>query len=1024
MVMSLLVLTLPLFFPVTDGYLLFTSNASSEPAFSSNFENVLFEDDFEHGSLEGWEFMDGGAYSIVEENGNHVLKGNGWKFTRTGESNWIVISLEVSVKILRGNVQISFRYDPKLWLEGRYALGMQGGKLDLKKAWQGEWTTLAEANLPLETRTWYRVKIVVNGPDICVYLNGNLKIHASEESLILHGGISLEAEEAYFDDVKVTGSISTTGSNYAGTGAPVYVPDGYAASNLFSSALVAPWDVAFGPNGDLFVAEYTGCRVSRVTANGSVSTYVEIPKSFRGNAQSIAFSSSGDLYMIGGGGILKFFPNQTVTAFAICNQPPYTELSGGLGQLAIVPSGDIFVIEREAGEISRITPSGVIATFASGLSLPSDLEFGPSGDLFVFEAGSGEISRITPDGKITIFASGFARTESFMAFDLQGDLYVNQGWPLYRITPNGTVIPLGHIHDLTPACFRDMTFDSSGNLYVADGTGSRILRILPNNTFSVLVHGFMSSGLAVGPSGDIFAIDTAYMRGTPPSVGILKVSLNGTSTTFATVSGMAMDIGFDASGSLYVTIFDEGKILKINPKGEVSTFVTGLQGPSSLSFGPSGDLIVFENYTGHILKIAPDLEVSTFAKGFKIAEPWSIRFGPDLAVDSLGTVYVGIHGENNTIYKIFPNGTVTTFATGISDAGIWDCGDMTVSPRGDIFATEAAPGKLYRVTQYKSALFATGLVNDPHSITCNPSGELFIARGGSIVKISPLIYVYRSFVSGKRVGVGSSQAVGLQAVWGHNGSAVSNGVVCVNGSSYATNSTGWIRLEVSSPLVGKQTWAVTGVSSGGISSYLQTAPNPTIIWDRVAITLEVEDTRIEVGRNATITWKGAYEYDGSPFTGTITLNDTSTKGVLGAYHYTVQSISDDTYGITVFESNTVSVAIDRCYKTTPTASTTKVQVTTTTGATTSTTATIKTTTATQTGPSPIAPELLGIIAIVGLFAVIVGILVRRSLALQKRQPSIDRSSHAALHRFRARCASRASRRTARGISELTILLPS
>jgi len=224
MVMSLLVLTLPLFFPVTDGYLLFTSNASSEPAFSSNFENVLFEDDFEHGSLEGWEFMDGGAYSIVEENGNHVLKGNGWKFTRTGESNWIVISLEVSVKILRGNVQISFRYDPKLWLEGRYALGMQGGKLDLKKAWQGEWTTLAEANLPLETRTWYRVKIVVNGPDICVYLNGNLKIHASEESLILHGGISLEAEEAYFDDVKVTGSISTTGSNYAGTGAPVYVP--------------------------------------------------------------------------------------------------------------------------------------------------------------------------------------------------------------------------------------------------------------------------------------------------------------------------------------------------------------------------------------------------------------------------------------------------------------------------------------------------------------------------------------------------------------------------------------------------------------------------------------------------------------------------------------------------------------------------------------------------------------------------------------------------------------------------------
>jgi hypothetical protein len=373
---------------------------------------------------------------------------------------------------------------------------------------------------------------------------------------------------------------------------------------------------------------------------------------------------------------------------------------------------------------------------------------------------------------------------------------------------------------------------------------------------------------------------------------------------------MAQDIAFDSSGGLYVTIFDEGKILRINPEGEVSTFVTELQGPSSLSFSPSGDLFVFENYTGRILRITPDHEISTFAKGFQIAEPWSIRFGPDLAVDSVGNVYVGIHGENNTVYKIFPNGTVTTFAARISDTGVWDCGDMTVSPWGGIFATEAGPGKLNRIIQDKVTLFATGLVNDPHSITCNPSGELFIARGGSIVRISPLVYIYRSSVSGERVDVGSSQAIGLQAVWGHNGSSVSNGVVYVNGSSYATNSTGWLELDVSSPLVGKQTWAVTGVSSGGMNSYLQTAPNPTIIWDRVAITLEVEDIHIEVGKNATITRGGAYEYDDSPFAGTVTLNDTLTKDVPGVYHYTAQSINDDTYGITVFESNTVSVTFE------------------------------------------------------------------------------------------------------------------
>lgn len=909
---------------MTHGSLLFSSNAGPELAISSNVENVLFEDDFEKGYLGGWDFGDGGAWPIIEENGNHVLRGNRWKSARTGESNWIIITLEVSIKLLTGDAQMGFRYNPQPGPEERYILGIQGGKLDLKRTWQGERTTMAEALVPLETHTWYRIKTVVNGPDIYVYLNGDLKIHASGERPILHGGISFEAEDSYFDDVKVTGSISIMGRNYAGAGAPIYLPDGYVATNVFFSALVAPWDVVFGPNGDLFVAEYTGCRVCRVAPNGSVSTYVEIPTLFRGNAQSIAFSSSGDLYVISISGghygkpdaILRILPNQTVTTFAMSGAP-HTGLSGGLGQLAIGPSGDIFVTEGATGEVARITPSGAITTFASGLSLPGDLEFGPSGDLFVFEAGSGEISRISPNGTMTVFASGFAKTESYLAFDPQGNLRVNQGWPFYSVTPDGTVIRLAHLSDRTPACYKDMTFDSSGNLYVADGTGSRILKILPNNTFSVLVGGFMSSSLAISPSGDIFAIDTASIRGTPPSIRILKVLPNGTSTTFATVSGMAQDIVFDASGDLYVSIFDEGRILRINPEGEVSPFVTGLRGPSSMSFSPSGDLFVFENYTGRILRITPDHEISTFAKGFQIAEPWSIRFGPDLAVDPVGNVYVGVHGENNTIYKIFPDGTVTTFAADISGREVWDFGDITVFPWGDVFATEAATGRLHRITQGEATLFATGLVNDPHSITSNPSGELFLARGGSIVKISPLIYVYRSFASGERVDVSSSQVVGFQAVWGHNGSAVSNGIVRVNGSSYATNSTGWIELDVSSSVVGRQTWAVTGVSSGGIDGHLQTAPNPTIIWDMVAITLDVQDTRVEVGRSATITWTGAYEYDGSPFTGTITLNETLTKDLPGAYHYTVLSINDDTYRMTVFESNTVSVTFEEAVVSTP-----------------------------------------------------------------------------------------------------------
>lgn len=523
-----------------------------------------------------------------------------------------------------------------------------------------------------------------------------------------------------------------TGGNFVGLGAPVFVPDGYVASNIFSSALVAPWDLAFGPDGNLYIAEFTGSRVSKLTSDGSVSTYAEIPESFRGTDRSLAFSSSGDLYVLvsngglegGFDGILKISTNQTISVFARV---------GGVEQLAIGPSGDIFV--TGTGEILQITPDGVVTTFASGLSYPWDLEFDPLDNLFVLESG-GEIKKIMPDGTKTVFAPAFTNSKEslYFAFDVQGNILVTDGWRLYRVTPDGTVVLLEHFPDRVPGRYDDMIFDSSGNLYVADGTGSRILKVFPNNTASVLVDGFMSTGLAVDSSGDIYAIDTSSIQGDPPSTDIIKVSPDKTSTTFATISGIASDIDFDAAGDLYVAVFDRGRILKINPNGDVSTFVTGLHNPGRLAFGQTSDLFILESYNGNVLRITPKGEISTLATGFGDVTTGSL-YG-SLAADSVGNVFLGSQGENNTIYKILQNGTVTTFATGIVEDGFWNCGDITMCPSGEIFATYAASGKLYRISENEVTLFAIGLTNDAHSVTCSSSGELFIGRSGSIVKIS------------------------------------------------------------------------------------------------------------------------------------------------------------------------------------------------------------------------------------------------------------------------------------------------
>jgi len=84
----------------------------------------------------------------------------------------------------------------------------------------------------------------------------------------------------------------------------------------------------------------------------------------------------------------------------------------------------------------------------------------------------------------------------------------------------------------------------------------------------------------------------------------------------------------------------------------------------------------------------------------------------------------------------------------------------------------------------------------------------------------------------------------------------------------------------------------------------------SIIWDRVNInSFTVTDDRINVGSTATFGVGGVYEYDLTPWSGTYTLNDTSIKDEVGKYGYTIISITDYNYGITVFEKSVPDVCV-------------------------------------------------------------------------------------------------------------------
>jgi hypothetical protein len=202
--------------------------------------------------------------------------------------------------------------------------------------------------------------------------------------------------------------------------------------------------------------------------------------------------------------------------------------------------------------------------------------------------------------------------------------------------------------------------------------------------------------------------------------------------------------------------------------------------------------------------------------------------------------------------------------------------------------------------------------NGNHTITARAHyGTAYTETSIDVFVCNNLIYIDQFFVSDSRCNVGSMQTVRCHAVYAKNGSSVTEGTIWVNGTEYSINSTGWCAFDVTSSSVGKNTWTVTGVSCYGAQYYEVTAPSPYIIFDKVNIVLTVNDTRIDVGSEASINWTGVYAYDGAAFLGSIALNDTSTKSQVGIYKFTCASISDPQHGITAFDSNEVYCIWDR-----------------------------------------------------------------------------------------------------------------
>jgi sugar lactone lactonase YvrE len=520
-----------------------------------------------------------------------------------------------------------------------------------------------------------------------------------------------------------------------------------------------PYDVAFDSTGNLFVADEDNNVIRKITPAGVVSTLA-------GTAPR-AGSTNGT------GAAARF------------NSPR---------GIATDSAGNVYVADYDNHAIRKITPAGVVTTLAglagstgsadgSGSAarfrFPIDVVSDASGNLYVADSDNDTIRRITPAGIVSTFAGtaqqsgsadGVGAAARFdsprgLAFDTAGNLYVadSNNYTIRKITPAAVVTTVAGTAgqsgsaDGTGAAARferpsRIAVDLAGNLLVADTGNDVIRKITPAGVVSTLAGVARMDGYADGTGSD---------------------------ARFGTPYGIAID----SVGDAYVADFGNHTIRKVTPAAVVSTFAgeavqegsadgdataARFDETAGVTTDAAGNVFLADYYNHTIRRITPSGTVSTLAGAAGLVGAVdgvgsAARFASplDIALDAAGNLYVS--EVTNTIRKISPAGVVTTFAGATSQAGSTDGvgGDarfdspygMAVDPLGNVYVSDLnstirkiTPEAV--VTTLAGAAFqmgsddgsgSTARFTAPAGIATDLQGNVYVADSGNhtIRKITP-----------------------------------------------------------------------------------------------------------------------------------------------------------------------------------------------------------------------------------------------------------------------------------------------
>ena len=276
------------------------------------------------------------------------------------------------------------------------------------------------------------------------------------------------------------------------------------------------------------------------------------------------------------------------------------------------PFGNIFIADKDAHGIRKVTPAGLISTVAGtnipengpdsstpgtqvGLNEPNGLWIASTGIVYILDLQNGKIRRLALDGSMTTLFSvpgGIASGRGLWVRDDESVAYVSCGTVVKKWTPSGGVTDFATGFSQ----LGNIAMDHRGELVVTDRNAHRVYRVGADGSRTVIAGNGTTSGGGDGkpatatglaqvraiwflPTGAFFVgTDSGARLWYVDTAGMIHLFLNGTAANAHAGDGTwfyqpteprtgpIRAITADAAGNLLITEHDAGYVRRIEFK--------------------------------------------------------------------------------------------------------------------------------------------------------------------------------------------------------------------------------------------------------------------------------------------------------------------------------------------------------------------------------------------------------------------------------------------------------------------------